>query len=48
MASQSKSEMARLLGQFFNNNDPVVFSDFPEACEQNFWPMHKRIDALPK
>ena len=37
MASQSKSEMARLLGQFFNDNDTVVFSDFFEACKQNLW-----------
>ena len=48
MASQSKSEMTGLPGQFFNDNDTVVFSDFPEACEQNLWPMHKRINGLPK
>ena len=37
MASQSKSEMARLPRQFFNDNDTVVFSDFFEACKQNLW-----------
>ena len=30
-------EPCSLHGQFFNDNDTIVFSDFPEACEQNLW-----------
>ena len=30
-------EPCSLHGQFFNDNNTVVFSDFPEACEQNLW-----------
>ena len=25
------------MDNFFNDNDTVVFFDFPEACEQNLW-----------